>query len=93
LARDHKRSRAETFREVFRSKYKFKKWWRYVWEGDETVLVTKEENNNNTERNDDIKLNWQDGYFAGNHIGWKHRIGVEGKKVRELCEKHPEIGQ
>ena len=92
LARDHKRPRAKTFRTVFSRKHEFREWWGYVWEGDATVLVTREENLNSKPRGDDIRLDWKEGYFRDANIGWRHRKKFEGQKVKEICERLRLIG-
>jgi hypothetical protein len=88
LERGHKRPRAETYRKVFEKKFEFEEWWKFVWEGDATILVTKEENKPGAECDDFIDLNWEDGYFADAHIGWRHSKKFEGEKVREICERY-----
>ena len=43
LARDHTRTRSETYNRTFNEKMVFEDWWNWIWENDKTVLVTNEE--------------------------------------------------
>jgi hypothetical protein len=41
LQRDHyKKSRAQTYNEIFSERLDFEEWWKIIWENDETILMT-----------------------------------------------------
>ena len=86
LERDHiVRRRADTCKHIFSNEMPFNEWWEYIWDGDQTHLVTKKENRSNEESSEIIPLNWQEGYFEDAGIGFKCRVRTEGVMVRELC--------
>ena len=87
LARDHHHSRAETYNKIFAEIMPYEVWWQWVWENDETILVTNEEH-----RSQQISKRYpvdpKDNYFInGGTAGWNHTKGREGAYVKGLCDK------
>jgi len=89
LQRDHfKRSRSETFNELFECKYDISGWWNLIWDGDETILMTKEEHDKHKEldNRDVIEVDYRLGYFVNSYVGIKFGRHKEGVFVKCLYE-------
>ena len=73
LQRDHfKKSRKETYDEIFQSKkLSLVEWWEKVWENDETILMTKTEHQNHKKLklDDVIKVDYKLGFFRAGGVG------------------------
>jgi hypothetical protein len=89
LQRDHfKKSRKETYDEIFQSKkLSLEEWWEKVWENDETILMTKNEHQNHKKikLDDVIKVDYTLGYFRAGGIGmlFTKRDGDYVKMINE----------
>lgn len=92
LQRDHfKKSRADTFNKIFEREYAFEEWWSWVWDNDETILMTKEEHNQhkNLNQNDVYKVDYTLGYFRNKAVvGMQFTQKKDGLFVKNLCEEH-----
>ena len=90
LERDHTvRSRGETYKKIFSKNMSFKAWWDFVWEGDATIITTRHENRSDKVKSEEIiPLDWEEGFFEGQDIGFKCRVRTEGIRVKELCEQY-----
>ena len=82
LQRDHfKKSRSETYNEIFlNKKFSLDEWWETVWANDETILMTKEEHNKHKTLNEDdvIKVDHTLGFFRNKAV-----VGMEFTKKRD----------
>jgi len=93
LQRDHlKQSRSQTFNAIFSNKkYEFEEWWKWVWENDETILMTKQEHieHKNISTNDYFNIDYKLGYFRNKAvIGMHYTKKTEGMYVKDLFEKN-----
>jgi hypothetical protein len=91
LQRDHfKQSRAETFNKIFEKKFTFDEWWQWVWDNDETILMTKDEHNKHKHlnENDVYEVDYKLGYFRNKAVvGMHFTKKTDGIFVKSLCEK------
>lgn len=88
LARDHRRSRAETYKATFERKMDFEEWWGWIWENDETILMTNEEHRSQI-LSKVYALDPRDNYFVDGEVaGWYQTRAWEGALIKRLCEEH-----
>ena len=90
LQRDHfKRSRAETFNELFDRKHSIDDWWNLIWDGDETILMTKDQHDkhNILDCREIIEVDYRLGYFVNSFVGIKFSRLRDGVFVQNLYEK------
>lgn len=89
LARDHRVTRAHTYSQIFGDRlYDFGEWWDWVWENDQTILITNEEHHANN-LSEIFPINLDLGLFRGNGmVGWKHSVKLEGQFIKDLIEQH-----
>jgi len=90
LARDHSRPRAETYTKIFaEEKMPFQVWWDWVWEHDQTVLMTNEEHHDPTKRSRTYPINPAESYFVDGEVaGWYQTKAREGALVQSMVEKY-----
>jgi len=87
LARDHRHPRAETYNKIFAELMPFEAWWKWVWDNDETILMTNEEHHSQ-QISKMYAVNPNDNYFVnGDTAGWNHTKGREGAYVKSLCDQ------
>jgi hypothetical protein len=103
LARDHTRTRAETYNRVFNEKMAFDEWWDWIWENDKTILMTNEEHKliakerkRVNDENEALKviskiysIDLQSSLFIDAEVaGWHQTQAREGAFLRKLCEEY-----
>lgn len=91
LARDHTRTRAETYKRVFEEKMPFNEWWNWIWENDKTTLMTNVEHatKESIEISKVYEIDPNLSYFVDAEVaGWHQTKGREGAYINELCKKH-----
>jgi hypothetical protein len=91
LARDHQLPRVTTYNKLFEKKMPFGEWWDWIWENDQTTLMTNEEHHNkkNKSISKTYKLDPHQSYFVDAEVaGWHQTKRREGTLVQKLIEKH-----
>ena len=92
LQRDHfKQSRAETFNKIFETKHSFEDWYKWIWDNDETILMTKAEHNKHQQlnANDVFAIDYTLGYFRNKAVvGMHYTKKREGEFIKSLCIQH-----
>ena len=92
LQRDHfLQSRNDTYKIMLEGAHKmpFTEWWTLFWENDPTIIMTKDEHDTGRGSIKCHKLDWTDGYFAGNSlIGFKFRKKTEAAYIQYLNEEN-----
>lgn len=103
LARDHMRTRVETYSRIFNEKMGFNEWWDWIWENDKTILMTNEEHKliakqRKIEKDENKALQAISKIYAiDSHLslfvdaevaGWHQTQAREGAFLRKLCEEY-----
>ena len=95
LVRDHfLQDRKVTYSKMIEIKkiLDFKDWWDLFWENDPTILMTREEHNENRSNVLCHELNWKEGYFSCNPlIGFKYRKSYEAEYLKNTEFKWVDI--
>ena len=86
--RDHYfQARYITLRKMLESIMPFDDWWKWHWDNDRTILITKTEHNKksyNYER-DIVSIDWTLGYFqSGSTMGFKYAKKREGEFLKSI---------
>ena len=93
LQRDHqKQPRSVTFNKIFsEKKYNIDDWWSFVWENDETILMTKDEHLKHKKKDeiDYYCVDYTKGFFRNKAVvGMHFSKKIDGKFVKELFVKN-----
>jgi len=89
LVRDHHRPRKDTYNAIFLRKYEFNEWWAFIWDNDETILMTNAEHNakDSKEVSPVIPIDPRHSFFIDKEVaGFYYTKGREGKMVKDLFE-------